>query len=293
MRRAAAAALRLRPDRALPSSLRALASSSAPPPPPRVAVVQGASRGLGLELARQLALERGAVVVATCRDPAASPGLAALAAAAPPGRVTVLRLDLTDDASIEAAAAAVGDAHGGGVDLLFNASGVLHAPGLTPETSLARVTRAALATAFEVNAAGPILVARAFEPLLRTAGVARAKRGPGTPPAVLASLSARVGSIGDNGMGGWHAYRASKTALNQLTRNAAVEFARKKAGVAAVVLHPGTCDTDLSKPFQRGVPQGKLFPVERGARQLLDIVDGLTLDDNGAFIAWDGARIPW
>ena len=139
-----------------------------------------------------------------------------------------------------------------------------------------------MARVFAVNAIGPALVAKLFLPMLP-----RGRRG------VFAVLSARVGSIGDNGLGGWHAYRASKTALNQLTKNAAVEFARKKAGVAAVVLHPGTCDTDLSKPFQRGVPEGKLFPVERGAKQLLDIIDGLTLDDNGAFIAWAGARIPW
>jgi NAD(P)-dependent dehydrogenase (short-subunit alcohol dehydrogenase family) len=285
MRRAlSAAAPRLRP-----SCARALASSAAAPSP-RVAVVQGASRGLGLELARQLAARPDTAVVATCRNPDGATGLQKLAAEAG-GRVTVLRLDLTDDASIDAAAAAVGDAHGR-ADLVLNASGILHGGDVgMPETALARVSRAALTAAYEINAAGPILVAKAFEPLLRSAGKDRAAAE--APPAVLASISARVGSISDNGLGGWHSYRASKAALNMLTVNAALEFARKKAGVAAIVLHPGTCETDLSAPFRRGVPPGKLFSVERGASQLLSIIDGVTLDDNGSFFAWDGQRVPW
>ena len=94
-------------------------------------------------------------------------------------------------------------------------------------------------------------------------------------------------------LSGWYSYRASKTALNQLTVTAAVEFARRRQKVAAVVLHPGTCATDLSAPFQKNVPAGKLFSVERGARQLLDVVHGLSLSDSGRFFAWDGSEVPW
>ena len=287
MRRAlAAAAPHLRPR---VDSVRAVASAAAPTRPPRVAVVQGASRGLGLELARQLAA-RGDTVVATCRRPDDATELQAVAADSG-GRVTLLRLDVTDDASIEAAAAAVADAHGR-ADLVLNASGVLHGGVLgSPETALTRVTRAAVAEAYNVNAAGPILVARAFEPLLRVAG--KAAVAGDAPPAVLASISARVGSISNNSLGGWHSYRASKAALNMLTVNVSLEFARKKSGVAAIVLHPGTCETDLSLPFRRGVPPGKLFPVQRGAAQLLAIIAGVKLEDNGSFFAWDGQRVPW
>ena len=200
-------------------------------------------------------------------------------------------MDVTDETTIAAAAASVA-ASTDHLDLLLNAGGVLHIPGvMMPETALARVSQQALTTCLAVNAAGPILVGRAFAPLLvaaeKTAG-ASADR-----PAVLASISARVGSISDNALGGWYSYRASKAALNALTKTAAVEFGRKKQKVAALVLHPGTCATDLSAPFRANVPPGKLFTVERGAAQLLDIVERASMADNGRFFAWDGSEIPW
>lgn len=106
-------------------------------------------------------------------------------------------------------------------------------------------------------------------------------------------MSARVGSIGDNGLGGWYSYRASKAALNQLTKTLSIELARKHHAVAAVLLHPGTCNTDLSKPFQRNVKPEKLFSRERGVTQLLHIIDNITMGDTGRFIAWDGTDIQW
>jgi NAD(P)-dependent dehydrogenase (short-subunit alcohol dehydrogenase family) len=247
--------------------------------------------GLGLELTRQLLQDRGyGQVFATCRSPASATALATLASTSN-GRLTVLPLDVTDEATIAAAAASV-KASTGHVDLVLNAGGVLHIPGvMMPETGLARVSQAALTTCLAVNAAGPILVGRAFAPLLvaaeKAAGASEAR------PAVLASISARVGSITDNSLGGWYSYRASKAALNALTKTAAVEFGRKKQKVAALVLHPGTCETDLSLPFRANVPQGKLFTVQRGASQLLDIIDRATMAENGRFFAWDGQEIPW
>ena len=285
------------------------------------------NKGLGLELARQLVLGGGGgkgkfdAVVATCRDPSSATALAALAAEANSAasssnssssvpRLTILPLDVTRASTIDAAAEAVSSSLGR-LDLLINASGILHGSAtdpesgsvetFMPETGLARITPAALAACFAVNAAGPILVARAFVPLLIAGGKAeeaRAKEAGQAPtssprPSVLASISARVGSVSDNGTGGWYSYRASKTALNQLNKTLSVELARKRAPVSAILLHPGTCDTDLSKPFQRNVPEGKLFSRERGARQLLEIVGKATREDSGKFFAWDGQEVPW
>jgi NAD(P)-dependent dehydrogenase (short-subunit alcohol dehydrogenase family) len=110
---------------------------------------------------------------------------------------------------------------------------------------------------------------------------------------VFASISARVGSIGDNRLGGWYAYRGAKAAQNMFTRTLAVEWARSRRNVVCVALHPGTTDTDLSRPFQASVPEGKLFAPARTVHQLLGVIDGLTTTDSGRFLAWDGSEVPW
>lgn len=125
-------------------------------------------------------------------------------------------------------------------------------------------------------------------PLLKAGGSA-----PGRDFAVVANLSARVGSIGDNKLGGWHSYRASKASLNQLTNTMSVEFARKKDPIICLLLHPGTVDTDLSKPFQRNVQKSKLFTREFSVQKLLNIINNAKSSDNGKFFAWDGQEIPW
>ncbi len=111
--------------------------------------------------------------------------------------------------------------------------------------------------------------------------------------AVFASISARVGSIGDNRLGGWYAYRGAKAAQNMFTKTLSVEWARSRRNVTCVALHPGTTDTELSRPFQANVPPEKLFPPERTVRQLLGVIDGLVTGDTGRFLAWDGSEIPW
>ena len=108
------------------------------------------------------------------------------------------------------------------------------------------------------------------------------------PPSLRAS-----GSISDNRMGGWHAYRASKAALNMLVRNFAIELSRTNPAAVAVTLHPGTVDTPLSAPFQRGVPSERLFAPERSARHMLNVIDGLTPADSGKLFAWDGSEVPF
>jgi len=246
------------------------------------ALVQGASRGIGLEFVRQL-LAHPAVgrVFAGCRAPDRADELVALAAREP--RLRILPLDVSDEASIALAAAAVAKVTDR-LHLVVNCAGILHdgPASLAPEKRLADVRPEALAASFAVNAFGPLLVAKHFERLL-----AHRER------AVFASISARVGSIGDNRLGGWYAYRGAKAAQNMFTKTLAIEWSRSRRTVVCVALHPGTTDTDLSRPFQANVPAGKLFSPERTVRQLLEVIDRLTPTDSGRFLAWDGSEIPW
>nr|XP_016509507.1 PREDICTED: C-factor-like isoform X1 [Nicotiana tabacum] len=264
-------------------------SASAPTWEGGVSMVQGASRGIGLEFVRQL-LERNdkGYIVATCRNPSAAPGLLELKNKFPE-RLDIHQLDLTVESTMEDSAKSIRDKYGS-LNLLINASGVLSIPNvMQPETTLSKVQRSSLLLAYDINAVGPILVIKHMWPLLKAGG------GSGTDKdfAVVANLSARVGSIGDNSLGGWHSYRASKTALNQLTKNVAVEFARKKDPIICILLHPGTVDTDLSKPFQRNVPKEKLFAKEYSVQKLLSIINNTKRSDNGKFFAWDAQQIPW
>ncbi|KAJ6847043.1 uncharacterized protein M6B38_284550 [Iris pallida] len=254
-----------------------------------VSMVQGASRGIGLEFVRQL-LEKNdkGQVVATCRNPDGATGLLELKRKFME-RLNILPLDVRNESTIEAAAASVKENHGS-LNLLINASGILSIPGvLQPETTLSKVQKSSLLLAYEVNAVGPTLVIKHMWPLLKAGGGSGTKR----EFAVVANISARVSSIGDNGLGGWHSYRASKTALNQLTKNISLEFARRKDPIVCILLHPGTVDTDLSRPFQRNVPEGKLFSREFSVQKLLGIIDGAKSSDNGKLFAWDGSTIPW
>ncbi|WP_290652275.1 SDR family oxidoreductase [Aquisalimonas sp.] len=246
------------------------------------ALVQGGGRGIGLECVRQLlAAPRVGCVYATSRRPERADGLQALADAHP-DRLVVVPLELTDEASIEDAAATVA-ARSRRLHLLFNVSGILHDnQGLAPEKKLTDVRTENLEKSFRVNAFGPLLVARAFHQLLLH-----------REHAVLANMSARVGSIGDNGLGGWYAYRGAKAAQNMFTRGLSVELGRKSKALICVALHPGTTDTALSEPFQARVPAGKLFTAEYTAERLLAVISGLRPEDTGSFLAWDGRPIPW
>ena len=187
-------------------------------------------------------------------------------------------LDLTDEQSIAAAAAIV--AKGPPAALTIVATGLLHQGDQGPEKALREVDADWLRQNFAVNTIGPALVAKHFLPIM-----------PRTGRWVFAALSARVGSIADNRMGGWHGYRASKAALNQLIRTMAVEEKRRNDRSIVVGLHPGTVDTGLSKPFQANVRSGSLFTADRAAVQLLDVIDGLKAPDSGKLFAWDGAEI--
>jgi NAD(P)-dependent dehydrogenase (short-subunit alcohol dehydrogenase family) len=248
---------------------------------PAHVVVTGASAGIGLAATRQL-LARGdvACVHALSRAATACPALEALSAQHG-SRLHRIDVDLADDMQLGEAASQIGAATAR-VHLVFQAAGLLHDPAVQPEKALASVTRDGLERVFAVNAFAPVLLIRQLMPLL-----ARDR------PAVLASLSARVGSIGDNRLGGWYAYRASKAAQNQLMHTLAIELRRSHPQACCVTLHPGTVDTALSRPYQANVSAATLFDPRKAARQLLDIVASLQPCDSGRFIAWDGTDIPW
>lgn len=242
------------------------------------AVVVGASRGIGHGLAESLiAHPRCGRVFALCRRPDEVRFNAS---------IEPVEADVMDEASLRAAAETV-QAAAGGVHLLLYSAGLLHgdssgeAGKVSPERSLEQIDPAAAIRSFQINALGAILTAKHFGRMATHAD-----------HALMGFLSARVGSISDNRLGGWYAYRASKAAENQFVRTAAIELKRKR-GPVCIALHPGTVDTDLSAPFQGNVPADQLFGVQRAANQLLSVVSAVQPHDTGSFYAWDGQPIAW
>ncbi len=183
--------------------------------------------------------------------------------------------DLTDEATIARAAASVA----GPFELILDATGALEIDGRGPEKSLAALDPGAMAAQFAVNAIGPALLLKHLHPLLPKPG-----RG------VFATLSARVGSIGDNRLGGWISYRAAKAALNQIVRTAAIEIARARPEAVVVALHPGTVATPLTT---RHLGRHSAIAPAEAASNLLAVIDRLGPADSGGFFAWDGTAIPW
>jgi len=243
-------------------------------------LVVGAGQGIGLEFVRQLVRRDGiGQVFATCRGTPSS-DLAGMAKQFG-DRLSLIPMDITDEAQIVAGSAQI-QQHTQKLHLALYCVGVLHDGEFQPEKSLQQIQADRLMQYFQINSIGAVLLAKHLVPLLKH-----------SDRSVLATISAKVGSIGDNELGGWYGYRASKAALNMLMRTTAIEFRRKSPNTLVVMLHPGTTDTRLSKPFQRNVPPEKLFPVERTVTQLLRVIDGLQPDDSGQFFSWDGSRLPW
>jgi NAD(P)-dependent dehydrogenase (short-subunit alcohol dehydrogenase family) len=229
-------------------------------------LVFGASGGVGGALCRALGA-RGdyAEVIALSRQP--PPDW--------PGRH--IPFDLLDEDSIAAAALAVSGL--GAPALAIVATGLLHDGAVQPEKSYRALSAEALQRLFAVNVIGPALIAKHILPLM-----------PRKARSVFAVLSARVGSIGDNRAGGWYGYRASKAALNMLVKTLAIEQARTHPEGVCVALHPGTVKTPLSAPF---AGSRETLTPDQSAAALLSVLDALTPDRTGAFVAWDGAAIPW
>lgn len=187
-------------------------------------------------------------------------------------------IDVEDEASLAGAASAL--VKEGPLDLVLVASGLLHSEGVLPEKSYRQLSAESFGRYFAVNSIGPALVAKHFIPLLRK-----------DEPTVFAALSARVGSITDNRLGGWYGYRASKAALNMIVKTLAIELARTHPEAACVALHPSTVATRLSAPFQRGIPSDRLFSQETAAFHLLNVINGLDASKSGGIYAWDGSPI--
>jgi NAD(P)-dependent dehydrogenase (short-subunit alcohol dehydrogenase family) len=191
-------------------------------------------------------------------------------------------IDITNEASIATAAARVADLlqAAAPLRLVIDATGFLHGHGFEPEKSWRQLDAAHMAHSFAVNAIGPALLMKHFLPLLPRQG-----------KAVFATLSAKVGSIGDNRLGGWYSYRAAKAALNQLVHTAAIELARSKPEAICVALHPGTVDTGLSSPFAK-TGLDVQTPAASAAR-LLAVTNALSASASGGFFNQHGEALPW
>jgi NAD(P)-dependent dehydrogenase (short-subunit alcohol dehydrogenase family) len=193
-------------------------------------------------------------------------------------KVTAITIDITHEASVQNAAAIITAP----LDRIICATGILHddAHSTMPEKSLKDLNSEALLHSLNVNTVGVALVMKHFLPLLAR-----------DTPALFAALSARVGSISDNQLGGWYGYRASKAALNMMIKCAAIEMGRRYKHAAIIGLHPGTVNTGLSKPFQ-GQVKHDIFTTEQSALHLLDVMHSMTAEHSGHCYAWDGERIP-
>lgn len=236
------------------------------------AIVTGAGGGIGKAIVKALlASDQAGEVIAVSRSP--------LPYDAP--RLTALTADVTTERGIEELAQLVNKRP---VHLLFNAIGTLHDDDLhlQPEKRLEQFNAASFAHVMHINAATPARLITALKPSLQ-----------GTHPAIIASLSARVGSITDNAFGGWYSYRASKAAHNMLMKTASIELARLNKQLIVLCLHPGTTDTALSKPFQARVPNEKLFTPDFVAEKLLQVMSKRTPEDSGSFWDWAGEPIEW
>jgi NAD(P)-dependent dehydrogenase (short-subunit alcohol dehydrogenase family) len=226
-----------------------------------LAVIVGASGGIGAALSDLIELDgTHSRVVRLARD------------SEPP-------IDIVREESVAAAARFLAE-QPGDIRLVVVATGFLHGSGHMPERSLRQIDPVHMMKAFEINAIGPALLMQHLMPLLPREG-----------RSVFAVLSAKVGSIGDNRLGGWYGYRASKAALNQLVRTASIELRRMKPDAICVALHPGTTSTGLSAPFAKAGLETR--PAAEAADQLLQVIRELTIEDTGSFHDYRGNALPW
>ena len=245
------------------------------------AFIVGASRGIGLGFVRKaLQNSQYTKIFATYRQESSADELFTLQQQNE-DRLICLQVDITQESQIAAAVKQISQI----VDrlhLVIYCVGILHEGEFQPEKSLKQIDAENLLYYFQINSIGAVLLAKHIMPLLR-----HRDRN------IFASISAKVGSIGDNYLGGWYGYRASKSALNMFLRTTAIEYSRRCRQTIVVALHPGTTDTGLSQPFQKNVPPEKLFPVEKTVNLLWTVMENLDIKDSGQFFSWDGTQLPW
>lgn len=238
----------------------------------KTTLIIGGSSAIALAIAKEQ-LDEDASVVIVSRQSHCFESL--------PANMTWLTIESYEQQAIDAKVAEINE-----YDCVFSevfiCNGVLHSQNFMPEKKLEDINANAFNTVLNSNALTPILWLKYLVPLL--AGEHFCK---------LVVFSARVGSISDNQLGGWYSYRASKAALNMLLKTAAIELARRAKNIKIVIFHPGTTDTALSKPFQKNVPEGKLFHADFVARQLLNIIDNILFDGTASYLDWQGKQITW
>ena len=196
--------------------------------------------------------------------------------------VMSITLDYLDEHQLAETAQTITQNHppNNSIDGIIITTGILHDDRAKPEKSLRTLSAETMTHIFTVNTVVPALILKHFAPHLHK-----------TEPSFCAVLSARIGSISDNGLGGWYSYRMSKSALNMMIKNTAIEIARNNPNAIIVGLHPGTVDSPLSKPFQNNIPKKQLFTPDYSAERLLDVIQNLTPSDTGKLLAWDGKEI--
>ncbi|MFK7996750.1 MAG: SDR family NAD(P)-dependent oxidoreductase [Granulosicoccus sp.] len=242
-----------------------------------VAIV-GASGGIGAAIVENLiAHPQVNCIHATYHQSLAAGSIGNVAGFDSGTQLHLSKLDATDDDQVRSWLASVGKA-----DWIINCVGMLHDGGHTPEKSINSFSSEYFEKSMTVNCLPTLLLGKYARAVLKD-----------SPRGVFATISARVGSISDNHLGGWYSYRASKAALNMALKCLSIEWARTSKSIRVAALHPGTTDSRLSKPFQKNVPEGKLFPPQKTAALLIEQIEQLHERDSGCFIAYDGEDIPW
>ncbi|MFC6670240.1 SDR family NAD(P)-dependent oxidoreductase [Marinobacterium aestuariivivens] len=244
------------------------------------ALVAGATRGIGRGFVEAL-LQRDWSVYASYRHAGSAQALDELSRRHP-GQLRQVPLDLTDEDSIRATVAQIESELLEPLELGLCCAGLLHEGDQRPEKSLAKLSPDWFQRSMAVNGLGPLLLLKHLHPLLVHHTSSQ-----------YAVISARVGSITENQLGGWYSYRASKAALNMLMKTAAIEMGRRFPHLQLLCLHPGTTDTELSEPFSARVPREKLFSVECTVHQLLQVLEDNRGGESGRFLSWDGSELPW
>jgi len=244
-------------------------------------LIIGGNRGIGAGFVKKLisSSDTGRLFVTyRCHD--TSSDLLHLAQVNP-DKIIPLEVDVTQEDAIASSMQEI-KTHVDKLHLVINCVGILHEENLFPEKSLKHINADNLLRYFQVNTIPTALWAKHLIPLFKH-----------PERSIFAIISAKVGSIEDNRLGGWYGYRASKAALNMLIKNIAIEYHRGVKNTIVVALHPGTTDTQLSSPFQQNVSPEKLFSVDRCTEQLLSIINNLSSENNGQFFNWDGTVLPW
>ena len=237
-----------------------------------VAIVIGASGGVGDAFAQKLSLSSQCTkLIMTSRQP--------MVLGEVDSKHTWLSVDITNETSLEELTTYIKDKKLE-PNLILNLSGVLHTSQFGPERTWRHLDMETMRKVFEINTFGVALLGKHLIPCLPRRG-----------RSVFASLSARVGSISDNRLGGWYSYRASKAAQNMMIKTMSIEANRKWKELICVALHPGTVQTQLSDPFTKNYDPQKLFTPQQSCDYLCDVITDLTFKDTGGFFAWDGQTI--